>query len=52
MVCKCRAKHPDGIKKAKHVDDKYQIFHSDGMASSRHSVSMNSFCEDKEYETS
>lgn len=43
MVCKYKAKHPDGVKKAKHVDDKYQILHSDVMASYRHNVSINSF---------
>lgn len=43
MVYKYKAKYPDGVKKAKHVVDKYQIFHSDVMASHRHSVSISSF---------
>lgn len=47
MVYKYKAKHPDGIKKAMHVDDKYQIFHLDVRVSYRRSVSINSLGKTK-----
>lgn len=47
MVCKYKAKHPDGIKKEKHVDDKHQTVHSDVTASYRHTVTINSLVKTK-----
>jgi hypothetical protein len=38
MVHKKKAKHPDGVSKAEHLDSKYQILHSDVTAPHRLSI--------------
>lgn len=38
MVCKNKAKYPDGKCKEEHLESRYQILHSDGMVSHRQCI--------------